>query len=1438
MAQMEHKIGHDWVNKAVTFYADDIHCGTIFYTEHELYIALTRMGCLLDVLEEHGLTISLQKSFLLLAIGGTNCRRVQTKVVQRSETGLFVIIPRADGCHTRLPVKNVATYLGVQMSYHIPEQLTLQYRMQMTKTTMHRLRQWLNARRLTMRTKMRLWTSCIYPTLTYGLLASNITFQGLFKLHTFIMSSLRKVAGNHSFQTGMTHAQFLHCYGLQHPFAMLLRTATQLRQLQCQRLTTVSTIDILHTIDWSNLQGMIDLIHAAWQSQDQQMDQRIPETLEEVPIQYFACQWCRLRFTSLPNLRRHQTHVHGYTQLRTRHAQAAAHALHGLPICTHCHQSFTTWRRLCIHLERQCCQASCSTEPGLPIRSAQDKSCFTNADLALLLSKPYGRQLLQLVEQSEWAQLRTLTEAHQDLQHHCILCGVYFGRIQELNMHLRCHHGRHAEHVFAKAAQLGKAQASITPCFFCTKRFARQHQCPFWTQISLLLVNLPMTGTLADCADVVLRCEVCREQFEDGQTLHNHLFQVHKLEIHDWVPTRDLLEADPVCSHCLACFTSKSEVRHHITRGLCSGFNVAKPLEEMPVAQRWQQLITAGDLAQLPHEPMQKLALTLHCQLCGVRFERQCDLALHLQTVHTSRWTQSQTQVHLLLQIGQLYTACICNPQTTSRGVTHICPAYRQLSMLAQRVDHDLFLPWTFDDAKIRAFLAGVQQHAVTDVIVSILINRQFADLWNTVSVCQLLSTTCLLCGGTFHLAVLCEHVKAQHVYNCTWIPEILPQLLPAFCTDVHNDFQCQFCGLVYNLPATTDLTVEQKEQRDHLVQIHAQHHCPVLYQIGLLLTHCLPSRDGGSADGRRRNLGGFQGDGTPSDERTVHQRQTGRKRTKKTQTPPRSGSPPDSTRGSNTGSAHGQHAAEDGFRAAVDEKTRLLRLLSANCHPGPTSTADDESLGMAPNDEAEGHTGLGGHPVCPTTCSPLSGPGDHAGRSSSTALQGNSTGSPVVHSQSTWTDHGGGPIPVPEMVHTSESSQGDQAGLHPHAADAEVHGSTEDHLQRSLGHHEIPCTSTSGGTNHSPVDPADGGTIRRTPISAGGIARLDGVGTHWSSHETSHTGLQQAGTPTTEHAWQGQGQADQPHTWERARQNQDALSTRRDVAHHLRTCLTRLILINLDNWCYANTAVITWLWAVMSCHTFTTDELGPHGSQIVQFLLTSIVQSMHLPSCPWFARILEHWHGDGEECDPVEFLTHMDKGLQPPGMNWTWERRVQIGTEYSVRDDNGKENPVTLYIDPELAHAGWIRLDSLIDVWHNYLGMQTAFMHASPVICFHIDRHVLAGTGEPCKSDLSIGMHGVFTIPFFTGQNLAIEWKEYKVVAAIAHLGDDQSGHCRAILRMQADYSNPAQPVMHLLTNDNGPPEACWKEPDWFVQNVMCIWMCAVDVLSLHSRE
>ena len=96
--------------------------------------------------------------------------------------------------------------------------------------------------------------------------------------------------------------------------------------------------------------------------------------------------------------------------------------------------------------------------------------------------------------------------------------------------------------------------------------------------------------------------------------------------------------------------------------------------------------------------------------------------------------------------------------------------------------------------------------------------------------------------------------------------------------------------------------------------------------------------------------------------------------------------------------------------------------------------------------------------------------------------------------------------------------------------------------------------------------------------------------------------------------------------------------------------------------------------------------------------------------------------------------------------------------------------------------------------------------------------------------------MHGVFGLPFFCNNTLDITWHDYRMVAAIAHLGDDQAGHCRAILRTQADYSDAQQPVMHLLTDDNAPPTRCWSEPSWFAQNVMCIWLCALDDLDLHQ--
>ena len=1427
-----------WVRKAVTIYADDIHGGDVFYSEGDLNQILYKFGVMLDVIESHGLHISLNKSLLLISFGGTHHRRIQQSLVQKGDHGYYVCIPRAGGRHSKLPVQKVASYLGAQMSYTNTEMLTLIHRQKAAKMTFFRLRRWLRTRRISQKTKWHLWHSCIYTTLTYGLLATNITLSGLQKLNTFILVNLRQVLGNHSFQTGLTHAQFLQQYNLKHPFAMLLHTLNQLRQLHCQRLMHLTTTDILHTVNWTNLHCLENLIHTAWTAQDHLMDQQIPMH-EEVPIKYFACDWCLLRFDSLPNLRRHQTQVHGYTQLRTHEITIASHSLHGLPSCANCHKMFTTWRSFTIHLERNCCQVVGHNACSSTCRPSQDpeRKWLTNADLTLLMSKPYGDTVMQAIRHGHWGPLRALTQAHEDISNHCILCGLYHGRPQELNMHIRTHHRKHVDNIFAKAAQLGRSQASISPCFYCHKTFVKQHQCPFWTQIALIMVNMPPTGDAA-LSDYTLRCEVCRQFFESLAALHTHVFSDHKLDIQDRLPTRDLLGADPVCAHCLSCFADRSAVRHHITRGLCRSFDAGKPLDELPVSPTWTQVIATGDMQCLRQSSMLRLSMTLHCQLCGSRFGRQQDLALHLQTVHADRWMKTQTTLHLLMQVGQLDTKCICNPQTHSSGISHVCPAYRQLSMLAQRVDHELFLPWTFDPAGTRLFLSSIQHHAVIDTILNVMTTRQFSDLWLNQSICHLLSSTCLVCGGDFHPAVLCEHVKAMHFHECTWIPEILPQLIPAFLKYQTCDFQCKSCALIFNLPAGPECTDEQWRQRAQLVQIHAQHHCPIVYQTGLLLTHGLPSRAVRHSDERCGSAGSLQGNGATAADRPLSQRSKRRKRCQEDQ---ERASPRESDanqRCDQVGSTHGKHATAAGCGASTDEKARLLRLLSANSYSGLASTIDVESEGMAHADEAAPTDDHGSPSLRATTECLVPGSGDVVGRSCPPTVQSSPDGRTVANSQDPWSDHGRRQLPLSEMESATTIPDSNEQGSHSHESHAEVHGTTQADLQGPDGGAEISCLATRGGASDSSLDPSDRHETRRDPSASRAVAGVDGMGVDWCNHETPHTGPQQTGTRAPNTLGQGQRQeewASDP----RQRQGQDtSMSLTGSIRQQLCASFEHMTLLNMENWCYANTALLTLTWAMLSCTNFSNMEWGPFGPDLVSLLHNAFHAPIHLPDVSWFQQLLHSWSGEGEQCDPVEFLTHLVTGIHPPGLDWTWERRVQLGTEVSVRDKSAPLTPITLYLDPELSHAGWIRLDTMIHTWANYMGMTTALRHHTPLICFHVDRHVIAGDGEHHKSDLSIGMHGVFSVPVFRDPRLEITWEDYRVVAAVAHLGSDRSGHCRAILRVEDDIRPNQQPFMHLLTDDNAAPTRCWKEPTWFLQNVMCIWLCHVDSLDLYRCE
>lgn len=107
-----------------------------------------------------------------------------------------------------------------------------------------------------------------------------------------------------------------------------------------------------------------------------------------------------------------------------------------------------------------------------------------------LLMQPYGHRLLEVIRHKAWQELQELQSACRDMRHHRILCNVYHQRPQELNAHMRTCHASLVGHVFSKAAQISKAQASLSPCKFCQREFKTTHMRPVLTQSALLLVNL------------------------------------------------------------------------------------------------------------------------------------------------------------------------------------------------------------------------------------------------------------------------------------------------------------------------------------------------------------------------------------------------------------------------------------------------------------------------------------------------------------------------------------------------------------------------------------------------------------------------------------------------------------------------------------------------------------------------------------------------------------------------------------------------------------------------------------------------------------------------------------------------------------------------------------------------------------------------------------
>ena len=229
-----------WVQKFVTMFADDLHSGQIFRSASQLDAALRNLGMLLDVVETMGLELSLDKTQVLIHICGSNCRQTIKRIIHHDRDGPYIELPRVAQAMSKVRIKKQAKYLGVCISYHTSEKLTMQTRISSAHKTFGRLKKWLCSTRLRLGYRLQIWHSCVFMTLQYGLFAVDLTLSDILKAQRLMLTMFRQMVGDHSFVTRHTHEYILEEHGLLHPIALLIRAAEQLQHMHSRKAQPVA----------------------------------------------------------------------------------------------------------------------------------------------------------------------------------------------------------------------------------------------------------------------------------------------------------------------------------------------------------------------------------------------------------------------------------------------------------------------------------------------------------------------------------------------------------------------------------------------------------------------------------------------------------------------------------------------------------------------------------------------------------------------------------------------------------------------------------------------------------------------------------------------------------------------------------------------------------------------------------------------------------------------------------------------------------------------------------------------------------------------------------------------------------------------------------------------------------------------------------------------
>ena len=247
------------------------------------------------------------------------------------------------------------------------------------------------------------------------------------------------------------------------------------------------------------------------------------------------------------------------------------------------------------------------------------------------------------------------------------------------------------------------------------------------------------------------------------------------------------------------------------------------------------------------------------------------------------------------------------------------------------------------------------------------------------------------------------------------------------------------------------------------------------------------------------------------------------------------------------------------------------------------------------------------------------------------------------------------------------------------------------------------------------------------------------------------------------------------------------------------------LRLINPENLCFVHATILAFFWGFIHLQHGKWMDLGG-AARILMDLCTRSSLWVDTRDLECWSAWLAQWD-DGRQHDSHEFLKAFLAFVQPPALTGSWVRKMHSDNRIKIMDHGTACH----------AHAKKVSLQELIDEWHTYMGMITAFERDSPLLCFQIDRFKPDSQGDVVKAawhlDLTIVEVPIATEP----DSLTTEVCEYVPMAGLLRKGHDQCGHLQCVARHARGwlvFDDNTEAVLH--PGDQPPRQADW----------ICVWL------------